>query len=109
MKTSKEFIERLQSDEEFAKEVAEKVREKAEAGATDYKEIWIPIAAEYGYEITGEELDELNDKALNELSVDELGKVAGGTSPGIPILVSLLGSSAVLVTATIVTEKTKND
>ena len=81
MKTSKEFFERLQSDEEFAKEVAEKAKEKVDAGETDYKAIWIPIAAEYDYEIKGEELDELYSKATVALSEEDLGKVAGGTSP----------------------------
>ena len=32
MKTSKEFFEKLQSDEAFAKEVGEKVKAEAEAG-----------------------------------------------------------------------------
>lgn len=95
MKTSKEFFERLQTDEDFAKEVGEKLKAKVEAGENDYKAIWIPLAAEYGYELTGEELDEM--RAKSELSEEELGKVAGGSSPacgvvlaaGTPLLVPL--------------------
>ena len=81
MKTSKEFFERLKADEEFTKELARKVKERIDAGEKDYKALWIPLAAEYGYELTAEELDELNDKAAAEISEEELGKIAGGTTP----------------------------
>ena len=62
MKTIREFTEKLKSDQAFAKEVEAKVKERIEAGEKDYKAVWIPIAAEYGYELTGEELDKLNDE-----------------------------------------------
>ena len=88
MKTSKEFFERLQTDSAFAKEVSEKLQAKADAGETDYKAVWISLAAEYGYELTEAELDEINEKATSELSDEELGKVAGGSTP-ICVLVSL--------------------
>ena len=81
MNTSKEFFERLQNDEAFAQEVGAKVKEKMDAGETDYKALWLPIANEYGYELTEEELDERYEAAAGELSDEELGKVAGGTSP----------------------------
>ena len=81
MKTTKDFFERLQSDEEFAKEIGEKVKAKYDEGVTDYKELWIPLAAEYGYGLSGEELDEMYEKASGELSDEELGKVSGGATP----------------------------
>ena len=81
MNTSKEFFERLQNDEAFAKEVEEKVKEKMDAGEQDYKKFWIPLAQEFGYELTEEELDERYKAATAEISDEELGKVAGGTSP----------------------------
>ena len=36
----------------------------------DYKLIWIPLAAEYGYELTETEMDELYKKATAELSIE---------------------------------------
>ena len=89
MKTSKEFFEKLQSDEGFAQEIAEKVKAMAEAGEEDYKKVWIPVAAEYGYELTGEELDELYEKNIKELSDEELGKVSGGVSIFVVASISL--------------------
>ena len=80
MKTAKEFFEQLKTDEAFAKEVTEAVTAKREAGAKNYYETFIPVAAEYGYEISKEELDEVYEKQVSELSEEELGKVAGGTS-----------------------------
>lgn len=88
MKTSKEFFERLQADEAFAKETAEKAKAMTEAGKTDYKEIWIPIAAEYGYELSGDELDEMYEKVTAEITDEELGKISGGLTPSPLILVT---------------------
>ena len=79
--TSKEFFERLQNDEEFAKEIGMKAKEKIDAGETDYKALWIPLGAEYGYELIAEELDGLNEKASESLSDEELGKVSAGCTP----------------------------
>ena len=104
MKTSKEFFEKLKSDEKFAKEVAGKVQEKIDAGATDYKEAWIPIAEEYGYELTGEELDELYSQATVELSEEELGKVSGGWTPVVFITGAILLSGSI---SGIIVNKTK--
>ena len=82
MKTTKEFIDRLKTDEAFAKEIAEKSAAQVQSGETkDYKEILIPLGAEYGYELDEDELDDLYEKASGELSEEELGKVAGGTTP----------------------------
>jgi len=81
MKTTKEFFERLQSDETFAKEISEAYKAKVEAGEQDYKAIIIPIAAEKGYELTEDELDEIYEAKCAELTEEELGKVAGGSTP----------------------------
>ena len=98
MKSSKEFFERLKTDEAFAKEVGEKIQASVEAGETnDYKEILISIAGEYGYELEEDELEELYDKATAEMSEEELGKVAGGTTPVFAItFVASMGCSAYL-------------
>ena len=98
MKSSKEFIERLQSDEEFAKEVSLAVKEKHEAGE-DHKAI-IGIAADRGYELTAEEVDEMYDNA-SELSEEELQKVAGGTSPGCIMLTIFLSEVSLAISVTI--------
>lgn len=81
MKSSKEFFERLSSDEKFANEIAEKAQKKADEGEQDYIALWQSLAAEYDYELTKEELEESKSKASEELSNEELGKVAGGTTP----------------------------
>ena len=106
MKTSKEFFERLLSDEEFSNEVREKVEGKARNGETDYKAIWIPVANEYGYELSGEELSEIYESATAEISDEELGKVAGGSSPlcaGAVMTVSILAFTSYVI-ATVVKE-----
>ena len=100
MKTSKEFFERLQTDNAFANEVSDKLKTKAAAGETNYKSACISLAAEYGYELTEAELDEINEKASNELSDEELGKVSGGTTP-ICLMIGL-GTLVTAATATYV-------
>lgn len=80
MKTSKEFFERIKTDEAFAKEIGEAVQAKRAAGAANYCETVIPVASEYGYEVSKEELDAIYEAQTAEMSEDELGKVAGGTS-----------------------------
>ncbi len=98
MKTSKEFFDRLTNDESFAREVEEAIKAKREAGAQSYYETIIPVVAERGYEISGEELDDINEKQMSELSEEELGKVSGGTSClsalTVSIFVTSLGSIA---------------
>jgi len=98
MKSSKEFIERLQSDEEFAEEVSLAFKQKYEAGE-DYKAI-IGIASDRGYELTEEEVDEMYDNA-SELSEEELQKVAGGTSPGCIMLTIFITEVASAISVTI--------
>ena len=80
MKTAKELFERLKTDEAFAKEFTEAVTAKREAGAKSYFETYIPAAAERGYELSKEELDAVINSQDTELSAEDLGKVAGGTS-----------------------------
>lgn len=80
MKTAKEFFDRMSNDESFATEVTAAVQARREAGAANYYETIIPVAKEHGYEISEEELDSILQPSQEELSEDELGKVAGGTS-----------------------------
>ena len=80
MKSAKEFFERLKSDEAFAKEFSEAVQAKREAGATNYYETFLPAAEEKGYLVTKEDLDEVLEEKSAEISEEDLGKVAGGTS-----------------------------
>ncbi len=80
MKTSKEFFEKVKTDEAFAKELGGKINEKVKAGEKDLAVI-TQVAAEYGYTVTEDELQELVEEKSAELSEEELGKVAGGTTP----------------------------
>ena len=80
MKTAKEFIEKMQNDEAFAKLVNEGIEAKKTAGAKDYTEALLPVAAELGYEITEEQVEEMLAKQSEVISEEELGKTAGGTS-----------------------------
>lgn len=102
MKTTKEFFERLATDEAFAKDVEETIEAKRKAGASNYYDTLIPIASERGYELSREELDAINAAQAAELSDDELGKVAGGTSCLTALTVSLFCSSCVGLTYTMV-------
>ncbi len=62
MKTAKEFIERLQNDEAFAKQVSDGIQAKKDARAKDYTEALLPVAAELGYEIAKEQVEALMAK-----------------------------------------------
>lgn len=79
MNNLKDFLQRLQSDEEFAAEVNAACRSKQEAGGQTAQEILIPAAKEFGYEISEEELKEVLKDSVSELSEEEMGKVSGGT------------------------------
>jgi len=107
MKTSKEFFERLQNDESFAKEVAEAVQAKRNAGAADYYETFIPVAADHGYEISNEDLDAIFKDRNTELSEEELGKVAGGTSCTVisSIILSISGTLASATVTYVITKE----
>ena len=94
MKTSKELFERLNTDEAFAAEFNEKAIEKLDAGEKDSKKILIPLAAEYVYELTDGELDEIYEAATAEMSDEEIGKVAGGTTPICYVLATVVITGA---------------
>ena len=51
MESAKAFIQRLNDDPVFADEVREEIKAKREAGAANYYEVIIPIAAERGYNV----------------------------------------------------------
>ena len=112
MKTAKELFERLRTDEAFATEFTEALQSKRKAGAKNYYETMIPAANERGYELTAKDIDELINSHDSELSPEELGKVAGGTSACIPLTV-VLSVGAVILTGTatisIVAEATQGD
>ena len=105
MKSSKEFFERLQNDEAFSKEISDAIAARRDAGARNYYETVIPVAEEHGYEITEEELDEINQYQTQVLSEEELGKVAGGSSC-IPVWMSVVGVSFVSVTSAVLSAGT---
>ena len=78
--TAKDFYDKINSDEAFAKEIGDKVK----AFVNDkeaYKKAIASVASEYGYEMTENDLEGIFDYGSSELSLDELEKVAGGTSP----------------------------
>ena len=79
MKTSKELIERLQTDEAFAKEFDEALKARRESGAKNVYECFIPVAAEYDYAISKEEMDAFMAEHAEEMSEEELGKLSGGS------------------------------
>ena len=79
VKTAKELIEKLQSDEDFAGEYAQAVKAKQEAGISNVYDAVIPVAAEFGYEVTRKDIDEIQASLDEELTAEELGKVAGGS------------------------------
>ena len=81
MKTAKEYIEAMQSDEAFAAQVKEKVEAAKDAGEEDIFAAVSKAAAELGYEISPDQIREIaNAQAGEDISEEELGKVAGGTS-----------------------------
>ena len=87
MKTAKEYIERMRSDKEFAAQMSEKVKALQEAGEKDVFGAVSKAAKELGYEISPEQVKEIN-KPNEDISEEELGKLAGGTSC-IPFTVSV--------------------
>lgn len=97
MKTTKDFIERLKTDEDFLKRIVQKSNDASASGEKDYKKIIIPIAAEEGYELSEEDLDSMYEEHSAELSEEELGKVAGGTSPLFVIASVFLSTGSVLI------------
>ena len=106
IKTSKEFFERLEKDEEFAKEVDEALKSKRESGAKNYYETFIPVAEEKGYKVTAEDIDAVVEQASQELTEEELGKVAGGTSclPATVCASFLVGTVVTVVSFSVATK-----
>ena len=98
MKSAKELFERLKTDGAFAKDFSEALKAKREAGAKSYYETFIPAAAERGYELSREELDEVLKAQDSELSAEELGKVAGGGSCVTLLAASIMMSVGVALT-----------
>ena len=88
MKTAKEYIERMQSDEDFVAQIKEKVRPAKDAGAEDMFAVTSAAAKELGYEISAEQLKEIVASASEDISDEELGKIAGGWK--MPCLSNLL-------------------
>ena len=80
MRSSKEFFERLNEDEAFFFFFFAAVQAERDAGAKDYLEAMIPAAARMGYELSEEELTKIMESYQEQLTDEELGKVAGGTS-----------------------------
>ena len=100
MKPAKEFIERLKNDKEFAEDVKAALEAKRAAGASNYYETVIPVAAERGYEIKEEQLDALYDLESDVLTEEELGKVAGGSICGL-LFTALMSIASVTAAVTI--------
>ena len=80
MKTAKEFIEKMQSDKDFTAQVKEKVKAAKDAGAEDTFAAISTVSKELGYEISPEQLKEIENQS-EDVSDEELGKVAGGGIP----------------------------
>ena len=59
----------------------------------------------YGYEVAGAELDEIYEKAAAEISDEELGKVAGGTTPTCYVMASI----AITISGVIFTIESKDN
>lgn len=92
MQDAKTFFDRLKSDEAFAEEFSKKVSATGNTDPKDVHEAVIATAAEYGYEVTQADIDDFVGQYGEELSEDELGKVAGGT---LGVLISLFVTSIV--------------
>ena len=81
MKTAKEFIEKMQSDKDFTAQVKEKVKAAKDAGAEDTFAAINTVSKELSYEISPEQIKEIVASASEDISDEELGKVAGGGIP----------------------------
>ena len=79
VKTARELSERLQSDEAFAEKFKAAVKAVRQSGAKDKYDAFCSAAAEYGYAVSREELDEVAQRNGEEVSEEELGKLAGGS------------------------------
>ncbi len=89
MKTFQEFLDRIKSDKEFADKITKILKEKKASSLDGNEDLLITIAAEFGYEVKKEELDESIKEYSSHLSEEELGKVSGGTWPLATIVVAV--------------------
>lgn len=87
MKTAKEYIERMQNDKDFVAQMGEKVRAAQEAGEKDIFAAVSVAAKELGYDISPEQVKEISEQS-EDISEEELGKVAGGSSCSPAFLIS---------------------
>lgn len=99
MKTAKEFVERLQSDGDFAAKVNEQLLALGDAGEADIIAATCKVAEAEDYEITPAQLKELTDVQTRELSEDELDKVAGGSLTTTLEMFSIYAITAATVSA----------
>lgn len=83
MASASELFSRLREDPEFVNGFAAKVKAVMESSEDkdDNVSAIIKTASEYGYEVTPEDIEAQKTQLSEELSEDELGKVAGGSTP----------------------------
>ncbi len=79
MKTAKEYIERMQTDKEFGAQMQQKILAAKQAGAEDLFAAASAAAKELGYDISPDQIRELGNQS-EDISDEELGKLAGGSS-----------------------------
>lgn len=96
--TANEFFNRLQTDAPFASEIREKAAARHAEGTDNIYDSLIHVAAEYGYELTNDDIDKKIESASEEISEEDLGKVAGGTMCVVISLAMTLFSAAVGIT-----------
>ena len=85
MKTAKEYIEKMQSDKDFVAQMSEKVNAAKAAGTEDLFVAVSAAAKELGYDVSPEQVKEISNQN-EDISEEELGKVAGGTSCLLPLI-----------------------
>ena len=78
MKNISELLEKLRDDEEFVNKFGKAFKKKLAEGMDDPGAI-IAVSGELGYGITESELEELMEKQNENLSLEDLGRVVGGT------------------------------
>ena len=96
MKTAKEYIERMRSDKDFPTQMSEKVKAILAAGEKDSFVAISKAARELGYEVSPEQIKEIN-RQNEDVSEEELGKLAGGTSCTAAIVTAVMWASAASV------------
>ncbi len=87
MKTFQEFLNRIKNDKEFADKITKIFKEKSVSTLDGNENLLIAIAAEFGYEVKKEDLDESIKQYASHLSDEELDKVSGGAWPLVTITI----------------------